>query len=152
MLHVHASVYNHHSCQLVAHNVAIVLQWSARSFLFAFLILLESFWTLHLNFSLSRGDSSGRSKNISDPSLCVFMEFIECLEGTTKYSDILKCAQWTCIRLSTNATGATVTWSTLFCLQKLGPSFAINNRAADLILSFRRIKQHIALEFVCMTN
>lgn len=68
----------------------------------------------------------------------------KCLEGTTKYSDILKCAQWTCIRLSTNATGATVTWSTLFCLQKLVPSFAINNSAADLILSFRRIKQHIA--------
>jgi len=26
----------------------------------------------------------------------------KCLEGTAKYSDIVKCAQWTCIRFSTN--------------------------------------------------
>lgn len=61
--------------------VAIVPQWSAGSVLFAFLILLESLWTLHPNFSLSRGDSSGRSRNISDPGLSVFMELSECLDS-----------------------------------------------------------------------
>lgn len=69
----------------------------------------------------------------------------KCLERNTKCSDIVKFAQWTHIRFSSTATGATVTWSTLFWLQKLGPSFAINN-SADLILSFRRIERQFALE------
>ncbi len=145
---------------MVEHNVAIVLRWSARSVLFAFLILLESFWTLHPNFSLSRGDSSGRSKNISDSGrfMCIYgahwvSGLLTCFfwfnfEVNTKCSDIVNFAQWPHVRFSTPATGATVTWSTsVLCLLELGPSFSINN-SADLILRFRRIKRQFALEYM----